>query len=254
MFLINSEVSLATKSNQGANTHKIRDLSVYADGFSIGFFNVPTDIPILDEDDNTMINVAAGIRNNGLGANPLEYPFYKIQEFDFTYQEERQIPFDIEFEYRDDVKFTILEGFESTHEFNADFDNDPETKITKSNDARSGSFSGKFSINEDNPRVEVGTDFIYSADALENSPVYLELDYKNEIPFQVGVLGYNQMQGIRDYKILLIESEDWNKIYIELTNEIIGSNNQEFQIIFRSIPDPDTFGSVWLDNIKLVHF
>jgi len=254
MFLINKEISLATNANQGANTHKIRDLSVYANGFSVGFFNIPADIPILDEDDNTIVNVAAGIRNNGLGDNPVEYPFYALQEFNYTFEEERQIPFDIEFKYRDEVKFTILEGFEGTHQFNADFDNNELTQIEKSSDAKAGSFSGKITSDESNPIFEFGSDFIYSIEALNGSPVYLELDYKNEIPFQVGVLGYNQLQGIRDYKILLVESEEWNKIYIELTNEITNSGNQEFQIIFRNELAPEKFGSVWLDNIKLVHF
>jgi len=253
MFLIAQEVSLETEGQQGANTHNIRDLSVYVDGVNIGVFNVPSDIPILDDDDATSVGVIAGIRNNGDFTLPVEYPFYAVKEFDYTFEEGREIPFDINFGYKPGVKFKILENFEGQHGFNADLDDNPDTNLEKSSDAISGSFSGKISTSSDQPSFEFGSSFIYDADDLTATQIYLELDYKNEIPFQIGVLGYNSLLGNRDYKIVLVESEEWNKIYIDFTSEIVDSQIDEFQLIFRSANLPGEYGSIWIDNIKLVH-
>ena len=44
MFLIAQEVSLESTPGTGANTHKIKDLSVYENGINIGVFEVPSDI------------------------------------------------------------------------------------------------------------------------------------------------------------------------------------------------------------------
>lgn len=253
MFLIAEDVTLETEGDQGANTHKIRDLSVYVDGFNIGVFNLPADIPILDDDNNTKVQVIAGIRNNGNSALPIEYPFYSIEEFDYSYEESANIPFNVNFKYKEGAQFKILETFEGVHQFNANLDDDEDTNLDKNSDARSGNFSGKITNNEDHPDFEFGSTFIFNADELFDTQIFLELDYKNTIPFQIGVLGYNDQLGLRDYKIILIESEDWNKIYIDFTDEIINSQIDEFQLIFRNANAPGEYGSVWLDNIKLVH-
>jgi len=254
MFLIANEVSLTTESEEGANTHKIRDLSVYVDGFNIGVFNLPADIPVLDDDDNIRIDAVAGIRNNGNAALPIEYPFYSIESIDVNYEEEKLIPFNINFGYKDGVQFKFVEGFESSvHGFNGDLDNNPNTNVETVTDARSGSFAGKITNNAAEPDYEFSTNFVYPIDDIFDTQVFLELDYKNEIPFQIGVLGFNGQIGRRDYKIVLVESEDWNKIYIDLTNEIANAQIQEFQIIMRNANEDGQYGSVWLDNVKLVH-
>ena len=65
-------------------------------------FEVPSDIPVLNSNpssDDVNIEVRAGIRNNGASNFPIEYPFYKTQIFSFPYEAEKQIPFDLQFEY-----------------------------------------------------------------------------------------------------------------------------------------------------------
>jgi len=254
MFLLANEVSLTTKPGEGANTHKIRDLSIYLDGFNIGFFNVPADIPVLDEDNESLIEAIAGIRNNGNAVLPVEYPFYSIESLNTTFEEEKMIPFNINFGYKEGVKFKLVEGFENAvHEFNGDLDDNPDTNVEIVTEARSGSFAGKISNSADNPNFEFSTSFRYPVSDIDDTQVFLELDYKNDIPFQVGVLGFNNQLGRRDYKIVLVERDEWNKIYIELTNEIANSGIEEFQLIMRNATEPGQYGSVWIDNVKLVH-
>jgi len=257
IFLISENVTLTTSAEQGANTQKILDLSIYENGTNIGVFNIPSDIPVLNSNegsDKVLVGVRAGIRNNGAANNPVEYPFYATQEYEFDYEAEKRIPFDLDFKYRDDTKFDFVEGFEGTHIFNTNLDLDSEVTIIKSSQSLSGQFAGKITIDADNPNFEFASDFRFSIDNVGSFPVYLELDYKNEIPFQIGILGFNQSLGRRDYKIVLIESEEWNKIYIEFTNEITQSGIEEYQLIFRNANNSDQFGSIWIDNIKLVHF
>ena len=45
------DVEIETTVQQGLPTHGIRDVSVYADGFSIGVYNLPVDVPVLESDE-----------------------------------------------------------------------------------------------------------------------------------------------------------------------------------------------------------
>ena len=253
MFLDIEESRFTTTPNQGSNSNKITDVSVFADGFSIGIFNIPNEVPVLDLDKDgiSTINVFPVIRKNGIGNNPIQFPFYNSNEFEFMFQEEKLIPLDLEFTYADNIHFVIIENFEGSHIIKDGIDQDPSTVFIKSSEAKYGSFCGKMTTTIDNPVFEEATIFRYTRAEVGNSPIFLELDYKNNIPFRVGVLTYLGFAGDRDYKIVLTESEDWNKIYIELTDELGGQNYDEFQIVFGSASASD-IGNVWIDNIKLI--
>ncbi len=253
MILEVNEVSLTTVANEGSNSHNISAVSVFADGFSIGVFEVPSLIPVLDLDNNreTVLDIFPVIRNNGIGSNPIHYPFYTSKEFSFAFEEEKIIPLDLEFKYVENSSFVVIEDFEGSHIIQDNIDGNPDIEFEKSSDAIYGSFCGKITTTADNPIFEKASSFRYSKDEVQNSPVYLEIDYKNSIPFQIGVLKYSGLSGNRQYKIVLVGTSEWNKIYIELTEELGGTNYNEFQLLFGSAASND-IGSVWIDNIKLV--
>lgn len=253
MYLAVNSVAFETQADEGSNSSKINDVSVFADGFSIGLFPVPSVIPVLDLDEDGISNITIFpvIRNNGIGNNPIQYPFYKHQEFQFNHEEDRTIELDLTFNYVENVEFIVLEDFEGSHIIKESIDQIPETEFVKSPEAIYGSFCGKVTTTADNPIFEEATLFRYPRSDVENSPIFLELDYKNDIPFQLGVITYNQLVGQRNYKIVLNESEDWNKIYIELTGDLGGTNYEEFQIVFGTAFTSE-IGNVWIDNLKLL--
>ena len=87
------------------------------------------------------------------------------------------------------------------------------------------------------------------------APVYLELDYKSNTQFLVGVY-VNFPQSVLQKDLLYINpKEDWNKIYINLTSaisEAVGANSFKVFISMQRDFALDT-NSIFFDNIKVVY-
>ena len=99
------------------------------------------------------------------------------------------------------------------------------------------SFSVRFSFNE------------------SNRPIFLEFDYKCNTDIEVGILGHLLNGTVAtNYKLFVTEKPEWNKIYVNLTYEILTMNAIEYQIIFRVKKKNDNPVKVYLDNLKLLTF
>ena len=101
--------------------------------------------------------------------------------------------------------------------------------------------------------------FQVSTDAIEDlpqagAPVYLELDYKCNTTFLVGVY-VNYPLVVRKDLLFINPKEDWNKIYINLTGTISESiNAPSFSIFVEMMRDFDqTENEIYLDNFKIVY-
>ena len=87
----------------------------------------------------------------------------------------------------------------------------------------------------------------------KGSPVFLELNYKTNNFFVIGVYASNSSQPI---PVLYIKPVDkWNKIYIELTPAIRSAANSNPFRIFIGMKKDDIVSSpqLLIDNIKLLH-
>jgi hypothetical protein len=99
----------------------------------------------------------------------------------------------------------------------------------------------------------------------KGAAVYLELDYKAEVPLTVGVIGYKSGgfggAGLIQYSAGFNASAEWNKIYFNLTRVVADSKLDDYQIILKTEIPKNADGTInrpnakiWLDNIKLIHF
>ena len=78
----------------------------------------------------------------------------------------------------------LVEGFESSHQFQIDRDGNPETVLVSTTEEfRSGSMSGLMEVSADKPLLEVASSSIFTAEEVQSRPLFLELDYKNEDAF-----------------------------------------------------------------------
>ncbi len=254
MFLEIDKVDLQTEILQGAPTHDIEAISVYADGFNIGVFPLPASVPVLDDDATTMIDILPVIKNNGQGNNRVEYPFYEGLNFPLQFEPLKVTNLDLVFNYRDDVNFIWIEDFENPHSLIVDVDGNSDVSFSRDSDALSGEFAGKVTTTAENPRFEKASSQIFPAADVRESVVYIELDYKSEIAFRIGIIGYRSMQGTRLYKIELVPNQEWTKLYLDLTQEINIGDFDEYQIVLSSGLINSDLGSLWIDNIKLTHF
>jgi len=255
MYLsISDDVRLSVIADQGANTESIFAVSVYADGFNIGVYNLPAEVPVLSDNSDVNISISPVIFNNGQNDRPLEYPFYQSLDTTLNFVANTSVTIAPSFTYRSDSQFLYLEDFEDAHIIAQNVGGNENIAITRDGNARSGDFGGTITTDEDNPFFEKSTFTIFPVADVNNTFVFLELDYKNDIPLRVGILGITGNQGRRVYKIQLKESDTYNKIYLDLTEEVLRNNFDGFQLLFSNISGDDDYGSISLDNIKLISF
>ena len=87
------------------------------------------------------------------------------------------------------------------------------------------------------------------------SPVFLELDYKSNTQFLVGVY-VNYPQSVIQKDLLWINpKQEWNKIYVNLTTTISeGINASSFKVFIGMRRDFDLEkNELYFDNIKVVY-
>lgn len=261
---INS-VSLTTQSGEGSNSHKITDVWVYVDEELIGCFEMPTRFPVL-KSGRHRLKVRAGIKVNGISASRAPYPFYNYYEKDIDLVEGQVININPTFEYLSGVQFSFIEDFEGTGHifYPRPAGTDTVLKITTiPSQVYQGAGSGITGLDAGSIKFfEALSDPTnkYTLPAA-GAPVFLEMNYKTDYPFTVGVYAYNVSSGgtitnVQQLKAIDINrSENWNKIYVYLSPIISASGANKF-CVFIGCANTTLQSSITLqlDNIKLVHF
>ena len=113
---------------------------------------------------------------------------------------------------------------------------------------------GVFTLDGEKTFFEAFTSEIYDLPKGSQS-VFLEMTYKNEIPITLGVVAQIPGGSEQAQTIYLYESEEWNKIYINLVTEISSYPSANGFKIFVGAIKPDSMDSakVYLDNIKIAY-
>ena len=255
MFLEFESAELTTTSGQGENTHKIQDIHVFVDGFSVGVFNLPAKVPVLSNDSDVRVDVFAVISNNAQRSNPIDYPFYDKVTFDLTFEPLATRALDLNFRYNNDAKVVILADFEGNNPLSVSLPGSTNIDFIRSRETPYGDFCGKLTLPEEVTFYEKTTFGKIPRSVLATNEVYLEIDYKCDIEFGVGLVLETSANGtIPIYKLRLRPQEEWNKVYIQFSQELAIDGIEEFSILLGSgIDDPED-GSIWVDNIKFVHF
>ena len=80
------------------------------------------------------------------------------------------------------------------------------------------------------------------------------MNFKSSVNFRVGLIKNSDLQNKAEH-MQIYKSENWKKIYINLSQLIIPNiTNSTFQIYFESdMLDNNSGGCVYLDNIKVVY-
>ena len=237
---------------QGTANQKITDVWVYVNGEINGVFPLPATVPILELGKQEIL-LFPGIRNNGTRSNPVIYPLlneFRISKDLISNKLDTVLPFT---GYLSRIKFWLNEDFENGNIFTVNQDNNNALNFTVSPNG----FEGKCmeaTIDKTNPIIEKASRT--NAQLAENAEnIYLEMHYKSEALLGVGIIGYNAVtpRGITTYKIYLKPNKEWNKIYINLTNEVKELKMIDFKIVFEgSLPENVSSAKILIDNVKLL--
>ncbi|MEI8203079.1 MAG: hypothetical protein WCH34_08720 [Bacteroidota bacterium] len=246
---------------QGTASHKITDVWVYVDNELVGAFELPANIPVLKSGTHK-VTIRPGIKLNGIAATRSYYPFFNAFDTNNVQLEVgKQFVVYPTFRYGTYTKFSWKEDFESagvslerttTSDTIIELTNDPNLMFHLANETNT--YSAAIYLDQSHSIFEFRTINSYPL-PIGGSPVFLELNYKTNNYFAIGVTGNTTGQQISTTVIYLSPNEKWNKIYINLTPTVSNMISAiDYKIFIRGVLDSgDSNGLILLDNIKLVH-
>lgn len=242
-------------ATEGSSRQKIKDVWVFANGATVGVFELPATIPVL-LDGTFELRLEPGIELNGISTTRVSNPFFEpivIDEFDFI--PDSMVSTSPSSTYWESTEFVWIEAFEIAA-ISLDTTNlggTTDIYRVEGDEAYEGTYSGKFSLDSEHTVFEAATFESYVL-PVNGQPVLLEMDYKNDYFFSVGIIEQTSSQIIKTEIIVLNPSDDWNKIYINLTDKVKASSATSFKILIRSYIGGDvTEANVSLDNLKLMY-
>lgn len=256
----------ADEATEGSASAKITEGWLFVDGEFIGAYSLPATVPVLFSGEHT-VRVQAGIKDNGINDVSEIYPFYETAEFQVNLVPAETVTVAPKIGYLQEVEFAFIEDFESAgHIFIDERDGNTATSIEiSSSDVFEGSRSGKITLTPDNPLVEIGTDPAKLFSGLQDDQVfvYVEVNYKSDVPVLWGVIGYEDglfSSPVEVYDPGFNAKDEWNKIYFNFSTILFNENFPAYQFALTAVLETENGAfttdnaEILLDNIKVLHF
>ena len=235
--------------DEGNTTSNITDAWVYVNDQLQGVYELPAKFPVLEEEIQT-VRIKAGIKVNGIASSRIAYPFYTSYYEDITFAPSETKNITPIVSYLDSIDF-FLEDFEGTG-VNIEISAISDTTFLKLDDGDNSYGAGILS--DSLFTFEIATGELKDLPQA-GSPVFLELDYKSNTQFLVGVY-VNYPQSVIQKDLLWINpKEEWNKIYVNLTTAISeGVNASSFKVFIGMRRDFELEkNELYFDNLKVVY-
>ncbi len=244
----------------GSSSAEITEVWVFIDGAFLGVYDLPALVPVVETGEIT-VRLEAGIHENGIGQFPDIYPFYAPWSHDVTLIPDETVTLNPVTDYVAETKFAFIEAFELGSPLRFDQNQFGMAELVRTQeDVFEGDYSGRLEIAVDSIFVELYTGERFSDLLDPGFAVYLEVNYKSDVPVLWGILGNDDPLGgpERLYDPGFRETDEWSKIYFNIGKLINTSNFENYAIGFQAIVPANYTGSdpavLLLDNIKLVHF
>ena len=263
-ILINSVDLEINNSDEGTDSHAISDAWIYVNSNLEGVYELPATIP-LHYQGNQEISIYPGIKKNGISADREKYSFYTphIQSIDLI--PDSVITINPVVDYKDDI-YIWIEDFEDPQPKFEKFSTS-DTDIVIIDSPLSELFEGKagaIRMNSNNYYCEIRTDVLEFDDLPTNLniPAYMEMNYKCNYNFEVGILHKDNSipSYIKQPLITLLPTTDidgvsqWNKTYLYLPDATnFSTSATHFDIYISVLNDQSIDGiDILLDNIKVI--
>jgi hypothetical protein len=259
-FQINPFVFTTDYATQGSASSKIVDVWVYVNNQNLGAYSLPCKIPIVLTDGTlpggkSEIILTPGILNGGITTEHREYQFYSSQFDSVNLQPLQTYTFTPHAHYVDSLKFHLKEDFENGSSFDKLLGDTVLVRDNNPNQSLEGWY-GKITLDPTHDTVEVVTSasMAWTLNS-SNYPIVLEMNYKCDIPFVVGLLSNSAIGAVKYWHETFVAKSTWNKVYLDLTDAIGTLQGSTYQIIIRAGNTAGQITSaqnIYLDNIKLI--
>ena len=253
-FQIN-EIGFNDNINGETSTSKISDVWFYVNDQKQGIYEMPCTFPVIGDGTNN-IKIFSGIKVNGISASRDIYPFYESYDTTLNFISDSILSLVPTTKYKQNLNF-YSEDFDGLgNNFDISINSDTNFISPFPTDSVYGKISIVGKVILQNPFLNFeATTFEIDDFPSAGSPVYIELDYKNNSTFIIGAYVNFSQSVIKKSIIAINPSEDWNKIYVNLTptiNESIGAQSLK---VFISMLRPESMNSAELsiDNFKIIY-
>ena len=249
-----SIITIESIEVDGNHTSKITDAWVYVDNEFQGVYPLPTSFPVFKTGQQEII-IEAGIKKNGISSSRENYHYFTSFEVKTELFEKQNTSFSPKVSYSLS-SFPYIENFEgvgTSLSVVSDSSNHTIEKIYNSSNNNYGNYYAKSVISgEYGELFECNTP---NFDLPKDQVVYLEMDYKCNVPIIVGIYANGSSEIDKNTIIYLSEKQEWNKIYISLTEIIYNYNDANDYKLFFAIPRDTTVAQneMYLDNIRLLY-
>ncbi len=245
---------------QGLNSSDFKDYWVFESGIFKGSYAIPSEFP-LQKTGKAVIRIGAGIKKSGQEEQRLIYPIVKnfIDTIDFKPNQTDTIS--PEFSYQDNAVFKLMEDFDQNGfslEFNPAFKIPGDTLIKYNGEDAflKGNYSGKIVLANDSSIMELYTPVLNRLPKF--TPTYLELDYRNDLPFTLGMYATEIDGSVKQIPLIVLTPKTkWNKLYLDLETEIayypLGTQFRFFLRFSNNFVAPVQNPKVLIDNFKLIY-
>jgi len=257
-FVKPQTIAVATTTLQGSTSHNITDIWYYINGQFKGAYPVGNIMPFPVSGNNTL-SFFAGIKNNGISATRQPYEFYQPIIIDTTVEAGATVNRNFTFKYKDACVFHWIESFEGYGTTTGiTIQNSINTDTTyqilnKSTDPTADVFEGSkcfyIALDNNHPIGQYQSTALFTLPKA-GAPVYLEMNYKCNQPFDVGV--YN---GSNFTYVSSVNSSDgeWKKIYIQLSAGVTINLATTAGWYMKAVKQTDT-PQIYIDNIKIISY
>jgi hypothetical protein len=248
-------ISLQTVySSQGSNSGKIIDAWVLYNNEYLGTFPLPADIPLIGDGEHN-IKIKGGIIENGIAGSRSAYVKFTTFDTTLTLSTNKKTYLNPKVTYNPATTFAQLE----------DFDDASLTLVTSSNGnvpllisslSDTNSFesnSGVATLDENHQVFEVASSAPFALPI--SLPSYLELNYKCEQDFEVGMYISTSTNVVKSPMLTIRASSAWKKIYVNISN--LGGVTPD-GIAYKVYLHADkpltlTTTNLYFDNLKVVY-
>ena len=247
----------------GILSHKITDVWIYADDQIIGAFELPAKrIPILLSGKHKL-SLVPGIKYNGMSGTRGPYPFLKPDiDTGFVFYIDSIVKVSPSVRYYNTTFAAWLEDFDdATNSLQPSPDSDTSLLFLQYDtiDPLFGNASGIGYINTTHPVLEVASynEELPGIELPTNSaPVFLEMQYKIDIPITVGLFIIETGVSILRHPVVVLNptNGDWKKIYVNMTPTVSDYFHADYFKVYIRAENPTSSNSsvILIDNLKLL--
>lgn len=236
-------------------SHKISSIYVYDENSLMGVWELPALIPVLNKDGGKKLLLLPGVDYNGIKGQQTAYPFFSGDTITLAPQPGHITEYVAQTRYLTNAKMLWSEHFELSNKMSEKLSGDTAiVPVTGAEYVFEGSRSGGVFLTGSGQSSESISVDGFAIDYRKET--YLELNYKNSVPIQIGLMTtlYSTGEPYYEYILGLKPSDTWKKIYVDLRNFAGNYTGAQYRLVLRVRDEDGAAGYALFDNLQVVSY